>query len=54
MTRLDRLDEQTRALVQAAAVIGTRVTYPVLAGVFSQAQQSLVMRAADGLGVDFQ
>ncbi|MEP7188581.1 MAG: AAA family ATPase, partial [Roseiflexaceae bacterium] len=38
MTRLDRLDEQTRALVQAAAVIGTRVTYPVLAGVFSQAQ----------------
>jgi class 3 adenylate cyclase/predicted ATPase len=39
MTRLDRLDEQTRALVQTAAVIGTRVTYPVLAGVFSQAQQ---------------
>ncbi|MEO7909096.1 MAG: adenylate/guanylate cyclase domain-containing protein [Roseiflexaceae bacterium] len=38
MTRLDRLDEQTRALVQVAAVIGTRITYPVLAGVFSQAQ----------------
>jgi class 3 adenylate cyclase/tetratricopeptide (TPR) repeat protein len=39
ITRLDRLDEQNRALVQAAAVIGTRVTYPVLAGVYSQAQQ---------------
>lgn len=39
ITRLDRLDEQTRALVQAAAVIGTRVTYPILAGVYSQAQQ---------------
>jgi class 3 adenylate cyclase/tetratricopeptide (TPR) repeat protein len=38
ITRLDRLDEQTRALLQAAAVIGTRVTYPVLAGVYSQAQ----------------
>jgi class 3 adenylate cyclase len=39
MPRLDRLDEQTRALVQTAAVIGGRVTYPVLAGVYSQAQQ---------------
>ncbi|HEU5098601.1 MAG TPA: tetratricopeptide repeat protein, partial [Roseiflexaceae bacterium] len=50
ITRLDRLDEQTRALIQAAAVIGTRVTYPVLAGVYSQAQH-LAQRLTDLVGI---
>lgn len=37
--QLDRLDEATRELVQVAAVIGTGIAYPVLAGVYSQARQ---------------
>jgi len=37
--QLDRLDEETRELVQVAAVIGTSVHYAVLAGVYSQARQ---------------
>lgn len=37
--QLDRLDEAARELVQVAAVIGTRIAYRVLAGVYSQARQ---------------
>lgn len=39
IARLDRLEEPTRALVQVAAVIGSRITYPVLAGLYAQSQQ---------------
>lgn len=37
--QLDQLDEAARELVQVAAVIGMRISYKVLAGVYSQARQ---------------
>lgn len=37
--QIDRLDEASRELVQVAAVIGQRVPYRVLAGVYSQARR---------------
>ncbi len=37
--RLDQLDEEAREVLQAAAVIGTRVPFAVLAGVYSQARR---------------